>query len=232
MPRPCIETVVLQKERVPELCAWKLTILVLPVPRLVTTLSGLEGWGERLLFEINADLFEHLRENGHALRKQRLIGVQVFDDATTTNMDLTLRQAGSIWGYVYDQADRGTGITNEGPSGLLSSYAYQYDANGNRSLQLEQNGGAVETTSYQYDAADRLWQVAYPDQTTTYTLDGVGNRRTETSVQGEDTIVDREYRYDARHRLTEIVDRLDPLAGVLYGITNGLSWKVAPPRYA
>jgi len=35
-----------------------------------------------------------------------LYEVQVFDDATTTNMDLTLRRAGSIWGYVYDEANQ------------------------------------------------------------------------------------------------------------------------------
>jgi len=62
-------------------------------------------------------------------------------------------------GYTYDAAGRVTGIENTGPKGLISSFAYQYDAAGNRTSQVEEDG--AETT-YQYDELNRLSEVNYP----------------------------------------------------------------------
>jgi RHS repeat-associated protein len=120
--------------------------------------------------------------------------------------------------YAFDDANRVTSINNRGPGDLLlSSYAYDYDANGNRAFQHETNGGALETTTYNYDLNDRMWQVVYPDQTTTYSFDAVGNRKSEQSVDpGGTTLVDRGYNYDDRNQLYEITDHLDANRSVAY----------------
>ncbi len=125
---------------------------------------------------------------------------------------------GTLATYDFDDANRVVAIDNRGPGGAtLSSYGYGYDGNGNRAFQHETNGGALETTSYGYDLDDRLWQVAYPDQTTTYSFDAVGNRIAERSEDpAGQPLVDRGYTYDNRNRLMAIDDRLDPAGSVAY----------------
>ncbi len=125
---------------------------------------------------------------------------------------------GTLATYSFDEANRVTAIDNLGPGNApLSSYAYEYDANGNRNLQHEINGGALEITTYSYDRNDRLWQVVYPDQTTTYSFDAVGNRKSELSEDGnKNTLADRRYNYDDRNQLYEITDHLDPSRSVSY----------------
>ncbi|WP_342373837.1 DUF6531 domain-containing protein [Myxococcus stipitatus] len=67
---------------------------------------------------------------------------------------------------------------------VVSRYGYGYDANGNRTSQVEQRTspttqalGAAESTTYGYDSLDRLVGVKYPDgQAAMYRLDPVGNR--------------------------------------------------------
>ncbi|QSQ15624.1 RHS repeat-associated core domain-containing protein [Myxococcus landrumensis] len=67
---------------------------------------------------------------------------------------------------------------------VVSRYGYGYDANGNRMSQIEQRTspttqtlGATESTTYGYDALDRLVGVKYPDgQAALYRMDAVGNR--------------------------------------------------------
>jgi RHS repeat-associated protein len=120
--------------------------------------------------------------------------------------------------YTFDNARRLTLIeTTLGGTSPISQYEYTYDANGNRATQVETNGGAAETTTYTYDDADRMVQVDYPGRSTTYVLDAVGNRMSETSVSGPDTLVSRIFSYDNRHRLMGITDQLDPARSVSYG---------------
>ena len=59
-------------------------------------------------------------------------------------------------------------ITHEKGGETLNAYAYQYDKNGNRIQQIETQNGTTETTSYSFDATDRLTQVVYPNQTYKY----------------------------------------------------------------
>ncbi|MDA8021299.1 MAG: hypothetical protein MPN21_28025 [Thermoanaerobaculia bacterium] len=113
--------------------------------------------------------------------------------------------------HTYDAAGRTDTIENrQGVAAVVSSYGYSYDQNGNRTEQIETNGGAAETTTYEYDEADRLLSVEYPDRTVTYTYDDVGNRRSETIVAGSTTLSDRTYAYDERNRLESITDSADP----------------------
>ena len=83
---------------------------------------------------------------------------------------------GTVSDYVYDAADRLTSIRHTGPSGVISSYQYTYTPNSNRQKQVETNAGRTETTSYTYDAVNRLETATYEDttpnaRTTTYTYD-------------------------------------------------------------
>ncbi len=111
----------------------------------------------------------------------------------------------------YDQAGRVATIENrQGAAAVVSSYSYAYDGNGNRTEQVETNGGPAESTTYAYDDADRLQEAAYPDRTVTYTYDAVGNRKTERITDPADTpLGDRTYTYDARDRLQSITDGVD-----------------------
>ncbi len=83
---------------------------------------------------------------------------------------------------------RGTVSEDCTPTGtLLSRFAYTYDSNGNRQSQMETRTqpatgalGSPETTTYGYDALDRLTGVSYADgRAVLYRLDAVGNRTGE-----------------------------------------------------
>lgn len=78
--------------------------------------------------------------------------------------------------YSYDAADRLLMLSNFTPSGaVMSSYAYTYDANGNRLTMTDQNGGVNQ---YQYDAVDQVTGVTYSDGAMeSYLFDPQGNRQ-------------------------------------------------------
>jgi RHS repeat-associated protein len=118
----------------------------------------------------------------------------------------------------YDQADRLTLLTNAKGAALVSSYAYTYDANGNRVQQVELNGGVSETTGYAYDEVDRLKTVTYPadaayatGRTITYGYDLVGNRVRETERDGGAAMLsDKVAVFDALNRLQTVTDAVVP----------------------
>jgi len=101
--------------------------------------------------------------------------------------------------YQYDDFDRLISVT---------------DAHGNRTQQIEINGGAAQTTTYSYDTLDRLTSVEYPDKSTTYTYDANYNRLTET-VTGS-TPKSLTYSYNARNQLTGVEDTRDPNHSIAY----------------
>jgi RHS repeat-associated protein len=122
---------------------------------------------------------------------------------------------GTVSTYLYDASDRMTRIAHTGPTGIISSYDYSYDDNGNRERQVETNAGRTETTDYGYDLANRLQTVTYEVGTAdatqvTYTYDEVGNRLTEQEVLLQTSTVTKNvvYSYDAINRLEEIDDLL------------------------
>ena len=92
----------------------------------------------------------------------------------------------------------------------LSAFVYTYDKNGNRTRQVETRGAVVETTDYDYDDADRLLEVTYPDKKVTYTHDRVGNRLTEKTVAGGTIVSNKSFIYDHRDRLQSVADAADP----------------------
>ncbi|WP_417532048.1 putative Ig domain-containing protein [Marinobacter lipolyticus] len=118
--------------------------------------------------------------------------------------------------YTYDAVDnRLTATTPEGttryrydaqnrlveevqPDGSVLTYGY--DAAGNR-VQLDVSaGGTTTSTSYSFDALNRLEVVADSQGQTLYTYDAVGNRESVSYPSGNVTLYD----YDALNRLTRL----------------------------
>jgi RHS repeat-associated protein len=139
----------------------------------------------------------------------------------------------------YDDANRLKTLVNSihvgGPGEqVVSSYEYEYDENGNRTVQIETqrdiNGGQPEITDYRYDMLDRLTDVYYDVAVAGvdpqvgrqgelhYTHELNSNRKTE---KGKDPLnsmapVDRTYFYDGANRLDHIIDAVNPLESRLY----------------
>ena len=120
--------------------------------------------------------------------------------------------------YSYDAQGRVAGIHNQTNGATLSSYEYSYDDNGNRTRQVEVNGGDAQTTDYAYDSEDRLTDVTYPDTQVAYTYDANFNRLTEHTTRIADHQLIRDWVYDYNHRneLTAITDRLDAANSIAY----------------
>ncbi len=115
----------------------------------------------------------------------------------------------TVGSYTYDAAGRQATVDNRlslSAPQPLSAFTYTYDKNGNRTRQVETRGAVVETTDYDYDDADRLLEVIYPDKKVTYTYDGVGNRLTEKTLAGETALSEKTFTYDDRDRLQSVTD--------------------------
>ncbi len=121
--------------------------------------------------------------------------------------------------HAYDSANRLTSLTNTRAGATISAYAYTYDDNGNRETQVETNGGTTETTTYGYDALNRLAHITYPadgdypgGREVGYDYDDVGNRVGEqTTVPGGSgaPLADKRGIFDSLNRLTELQDLVD-----------------------
>ncbi len=127
--------------------------------------------------------------------------------------------------YGYDNADRLTSIANSRGTTVVSSYAYTYDGNGNRTRQIETNGGPAETTTYTYDDLDRLATVTYPVDTAfpagrvvSYGYDQVGNRIRETEKDATGSVLaDKQGVFDNLNRLTALNDLVDGSKSTVFG---------------
>ena len=119
---------------------------------------------------------------------------------------------GTVSSYDYDHADRLETVVVRKDGIDLVSYAYTYDANGNRESQVEVNGGPPETTTYTYDDLDRLEKVTYPDgRSVAYGYDNVGNRTSETERDPAGVVVSEKVAvFDAANRLGTVTDAVDP----------------------
>lgn len=140
----------------------------------------------------------------------RVLTVQAPDGGMTTytydgdgSLQTRKDDNNHITTYAYDNAERLTSITGPGTSPPLTTYTY--DSNGNVATLTDPNGNATPasgdgTTSYTYDAANRLTDITYSDSPTTpnvhFVLDGVGNRTSMTDGSG--TVA---YVYDNLNRL-------------------------------
>ncbi|MDH3976693.1 MAG: DUF6531 domain-containing protein [Deltaproteobacteria bacterium] len=113
--------------------------------------------------------------------------------------------------YTYHPTNRVASIVNKvtADSSVISSYAYEYDSNGNRTSQVEVQNGVTETTSYSYDDLDRMADYTVTDGTdttlTTYTFEAYNRKTEDISTNGTAT-ASKTYTYDALDRLARVVD--------------------------
>ena len=117
--------------------------------------------------------------------------------------------------YVYWPNNRIQSIEHKYGDARVSSFACQYDPNGNRVSQTEFQNGETETTTYSYDAADRLAGYVLKDEAdiatdspgrvVSYTYEGY-NRKTETVEDDGALVSSRTYQYDSTDRLVQIAD--------------------------
>jgi RHS repeat-associated protein len=119
---------------------------------------------------------------------------------------------GTVSSYDYDAADRLRSVVVRKDGIDLVSYAYIYDGNGNRTSQVEVNGGPAETTTYTYDDLNRLETVTYPDgRSVAYGYDDVGNRRSDTERDPAGVVVSEKVAvFDAANRLSTVTDAVNP----------------------
>jgi RHS repeat-associated protein len=127
--------------------------------------------------------------------------------------------------YSYDNANRLASVTS--PTGQL--WTYGYDANGNRTSQIDANGNATQTagdgtTTYGYDELGRLKSVSYSDSTpaVTYQYDANDNLTQMTDGSGTETRT-----YDAVNELTSVTRGSTTFAYV-YDIAGNLSQTTYP----
>ncbi len=125
----------------------------------------------------------------------------------------------------YDPAGRI--VTHKQNAAPVASYAYGYDANGNRIEQDETNGGLTEVTTYGYDDDDRLTDVTYPDRTAHYDLDGVGNRtqETQTDASSHAQIKQVTATFNTRDQLTQLADTTAATINYSYDANGNISTK-------
>ncbi|WP_046168926.1 RHS repeat protein, partial [Chromobacterium vaccinii] len=115
--------------------------------------------------------------------------------ATYTN------QLGAVFSYDYDAAGHVLKETGRDGATVLSVKRFEYDAFGNRTLQVEAEGQLEQRrTSYGYDSLNRLVSQR-GDVVHTYTLTGADLKPLEADVAPTET-----RRYDAAGNLVEFID--------------------------
>ena len=105
---------------------------------------------------------------------------------------------GTNTSYAYDNASRLTAITHNGPSGLIESLSYVYDAAGNRISLTRTNGAASNlpaAVQAAYDAANE--QITFNSLPATF--DANGNLTSQTDASGTTT-----FTYNARNQVIAI----------------------------
>jgi RHS repeat-associated protein len=132
-------------------------------------------------------------------------GTTSYDyDAAGNLTQTTLPSAnGYAESRTYDKAGRLVDVKNEAGSSVLSEFATTLDAVGNPN-RIDRSGETSSTTTYTYDASDRLTSVCFQascpngsDPSVAWTYDKVGNRLSETRPSGTVT-----YTYNAADELT------------------------------
>jgi RHS repeat-associated protein len=97
-------------------------------------------------------------------------------------------------------------IINTAGGATISSYAYEYDDNGNRTGQIEVQAGKTLITGYSYDTLDRMTGYSVDDgSSASYSFDGY-NRATETVTDQDGDVVTKNYSYDETDWLTGVDD--------------------------
>lgn len=132
----------------------------------------------------------------------------------------------------YDYFDDGQTqtITNRSGEAVISSFAYLYDRNNNRTQQIETQTSfataQVLTTDYVYDSLDRLesYSEAAGDESHTashtFTYFPSYDRKTEIVLENAITIKDRSFEYDATYWLDSITETAGSGGAIQYTYDN------------
>lgn len=130
------------------------------------------------------------------------------------NITATTDAKGWVNRYGYDALNRMiSGTYADG-----SSVAYAFDKDGKRSSMVDSHG----TTTYSYDALDRLLTVAGPTGTTRYAYDAVGNRTSLTYPNGKAV----QYQYDPSNRLSRVSDWASKATTYIYDASRNMTAQV------
>jgi RHS repeat-associated protein len=180
-------------------------------------------------YDANGNRTRLVSSGGHASRytydpRNRLRSVSNRDGETTYSWrrnDQLSRISYSHGGssrYEYDGTNRLTGLTHQAFGGEVARYIYEYDPNGNRTRQVEENGQGEQVTTYTYDSADRLTGVTYPDQSASYSYDAAWNRISETlrDLLNDVLTSDKTLGYNSRNQLTSVQDSQHPALNATY----------------
>jgi RHS repeat-associated protein len=109
--------------------------------------------------------------------------------------------------YGYDSDGRLVSVDHKkADTTRICKYTYTLNAIGNRTQVVETLPDAsTKTTSYTYDALDRLSTATYPDgRSVTYLYDSFGNRTKMTEVTGTTKVTDYTYDNDSRLLSTKV----------------------------
>ena len=165
------------------------------------------GQTESYTYDASGNRLSHTDFNGQTTSysydiNQRLTQV-TYGDGTTESYTydavgnrLTATTPEGSTRYSYDVQNRL--VEEVQPDGSVLSYGY--DAAGNRTQLDVSAGGSTTTTSYSFDALNRLEVVEGSQGQTLYTYDAVGNRESVSYPSGNVTLYD----YDALNRLTRL----------------------------
>ena len=140
--------------------------------------------------------------------------------------------------YQYDKAGRLINMTGKDYKGIVDELSYGYDAVGNKTLVKKNRRGMAQINGqyqYSYDSSNRLTEVKKDgDVLRKYEYDSFGNR-THMEVEGETLIYEynclnqlvtmqgkakREYLYDKRGNLTDVMESDKILSHYEYDATN------------
>ena len=140
-------------------------------------------------------------------------------------LDKVTHANGTAAAYTYDGVGRMLSVQNTLANGnVLSSFAYSYDDNGNRTQQIETQNGfltvQILTTNYVFDALDRLESYTETgsgkNTTHTFTYYPSYDRKTEKVVNNGVTLKDRSYTYNGTYWLTEITETAGTGGSITY----------------
>ncbi|WP_046168565.1 LysM peptidoglycan-binding domain-containing protein, partial [Chromobacterium vaccinii] len=128
-------------------------------------------------------------------------GVEMMTYDAFGNKATYTNQLGAVFSYDYDAAGHVLKETGRDGATVLSVKRFEYDAFGNRTLQVEAEGQPEQRrTSYGYDSLNRLISQR-GDVAHTYTLTGADLKPLEADVAPTET-----RRYDAAGNLVEFID--------------------------